>query len=135
MKTFLFRLWQWTWGLPQTLLGAVIYLICRDCPHERYRGTIVTYWKKKSSLGVGMFLFLGSKDLQVRVHEYGHAVQSMLLGPLFLPIMGLPSVLWCNLPVCRRLRREKGISYCTFYPEKNANYLGRIATKERCELK
>lgn len=135
MKTLLFRLWQWTWGLPQTLLGAVIYLICRDCPHDRYRGTIVTYWKNKGSLGVGMFLFLGSKDPQVRVHEYGHAVQSMILGPLFLPVMGLPSILWCNLPPCRRLRKEKGVSYYSFYPEKSANHLGRLATKEPCNLK
>ena len=135
MKTLLFRLWQWTWGLPQTLLGAVIYLICRDCPHDRYRGTIVTYWKNKGSLGVGMFLFLGSNDPQVRVHEYGHAVQSMILGPLFLPVMGLPSILWCNLPPCRRLRKEKGVSYYSFYPEKSANHLGRLATKEPCNLK
>lgn len=135
MKTTFFRLWQWTWGLPQTLLGAVIYLICRDCSHDRYRGTVVTYWKNKGSMGVGMFLFLGSKDPQVRVHEYGHTVQSLILGPLFLPVMGLPSILWCNFPPCRRLRKEKGVSYYSFYPEKNANYLGRIVTGEHCELK
>lgn len=135
MKTFLFRLWQWTWGLPQTLIGAVVYLICRKCLHDRYRGTVVTYWNQRGSLGVGMFLFLGCDDPQVRVHEYGHAVQSMILGPLFLPVMGLPSLLWCNLPACRRLRKEKGVSYYAFYPEKNANFFGRLVTKERCELK
>ena len=135
MKTFLFRLWQWTWGFPQTLIGAVIYLMRRKCPHDRYRGTVVTYWNQRGSLGVGMFLFLGCDDPQVRVHEYGHAVQSMILGPLFLPVMGLPSLLWCNLPACRRLRKEKGVSYYAFYPEKNANFCGRLVTKERCELK
>ena len=118
MKTFLFRLWQWTWGFPQTLIGAVVYLICRKCPHDRYRGTVVTYWNQRGSLGVGMFLFLGCDDPQVRVHEYG-----------------LPSLLWCNLPACRRLRKEKGVSYYAFYPEKNANFCGRLVTKERCELK
>jgi hypothetical protein len=59
----------------------------------------------------------------------------MILGPLFLPVMGLPSLLWCNLPACRRLRKEKGVSYYAFYPEKNANFFGRLVTKERCELK
>lgn len=135
MKTLLFRLWQWTWGLPQTLLGAVIYLICRHCPHDRYRGTVVTYWENKGSLGVGMFLFLGCNDPQVRVHEYGHSIQSMLLGPLFLPVIGIPSFVWCNLPACRRLRKEKGISYYSFYPEKNANFFGRLVTRELCALK
>ena len=135
MKTALFWLWQWTWGLPQTLLGFVIFLFCRKCPHERYRGTVVTYWSQKGSLGVGMFLFLGCDDPEVRVHEYGHALQSMILGPLFLPVMGIPSFLWCNLPPCRRLRKEKGVSYYAFYPEKNANFFGRLVTKERCELR
>ena len=140
MKKFLFRAWQWTWGLPQTLLGAVIYLCCPGCAHSRYRGTVVTHWKQKGSLGVGMFLFLGacrSEEIQkqVLVHEYGHAVQSLLLGPLFLPVMGIPSFLWCNLPFFRRLRREKGVSYYAFYPESTANALGRLVTKERCDLK
>ena len=135
MKTFLFWLWQWTWGLPQTLIGVITYIICRKCPHDRYRGTVVTYWNQRGSMGVGMFLFLGCDDPQVRVHEYGHAVQSMILGPLFLPIMGIPSFLWCNLPPCRKLRKEKGISYYRFYPESTANALGAWVTGDRCELR
>lgn len=134
MKTFLFRLWQWTWGFPQTLLGAIIFLICRKCPHERFHGAIVTHWPKRGSLGVGMFLFLGTEDRQVLVHEYGHGVQSLFLGPLFLPIMGIPSFLWCNLPPCRKLRKEKGVSYYAFYPESTANRLGSWATKLPCHL-
>ena len=139
MKQFLFRLWQWTWGFPQSLLGAILCLIYKNCPHSRYHGTIVTHWPKQGSLGVGMFLFIGkgaegSRHGQVLVHEFGHAVQSAILGPLFLPVMGLPSLLWCNLPPCQRLRREKGISYYRFYPECNANYLGRLVTKEPCDL-
>ena len=135
MKVFLFRLWQWTWGLPQTLLGAVIYLICRKQPHYPYRGCVVTRWKQRGSLGVGMFLFMGTEDPQVRVHEFGHSVQSMILGPLFLLVMGIPSFLWANLPPCRKLRKEKGVSYYRFYPERNANWLGRLVTKEPCNLK
>lgn len=140
MKTLLFRLWQWIWGFPQTLLGAILFLIHRKCPHEQYHGAIVTHWDKGGSLGVGMFLFIGksrSEDLrhQVFVHEYGHAVQSLILGPLFLPVMGIPSFLWCNLPSCRKLRKEKGVSYYTFYPESTANSLGKLVTKESCSLK
>ena len=135
MKTFFFRLWQWTWGLPQTLLGVIVYLVNRKMPHETYRGCIVTRWKQRGSLGVGMFLFLSTEDPQVRVHEYGHSIQSMILGPLFLIIMGIPSFLWANLPPCRRLRKEKGVSYYRFYPESNANWLGRLVTKEHCDLK
>ena len=135
MKQLFFRLWQWTWGFPQSLVGLIVYLINRNKPHETYRGCIVTRWGNRGSLGVGMFLFLGCDDPQVRVHEFGHSVQSLILGPLFLPIMGIPSILWCNLPRCRKLRKEKGISYYRFYPESTASRLGAWATGEKCDLK
>jgi hypothetical protein len=138
MKTFLFRLWQWTWGFPQTLLGAMIWLLHRKNPQRVYHGCIVTRWNQSGSLGVGMFLFLSQHSYdsqpQVQVHEFGHAVQSAILGPLFLPVMGIPSFLWCNLPVCRKLRKEKGISYYAFYPESTANRLGSLVAKEVCLL-
>ncbi len=134
MKTLLFRLWQWTWGFPQSLVGLIVYLLNRDKPHETYRGCIVTHWNNRGSMGMGMFLFLGCDDPQVRVHEFGHSVQSVILGPLFLPIMGIPSFLWCNLPVCRKLRKEKKISYYRFYPESTANKLGAWAAGETCHL-
>jgi hypothetical protein len=91
------------------------------------------------SLGVGMFLFIGkcrSENIrkQVIVHEFGHSVQSLILGPLFLLIMGFPSFLWCNLPWCEKLRKEKGVSYYSFYPESTANALGKLVTKEPCDL-
>ena len=136
MRTLLFSLWQWTWGLPQTLIGAAVYLATIVCKRERYHGAVVTHWNRYDSLGMGMFLFLGKReDRQVLVHEYGHAVQSLILGPLFLPIMGFPSFLWAGLPCCRRLRKRKNISYYAFYPERNANRLGSWTVKEPCNLK
>lgn len=135
MKRALFWLWQWTWGFPQSFLGLIIYLLNLDKKHEIYRGCIVTHWDKGGSLGVGMFLFLGSKEPQVRVHEFGHSVQSLFLGPLFLPVMGIPSFLWCNIPYFRRMRKEKGVSYYRFYPEATANRLGSWASGEICQLR
>lgn len=130
MKRLLFWFWQWTWGFPQTLIGLIVMLLNYRRPREFYRGCIVTRWKNRGSMGMGMFLFLGCSDPQVRVHEFGHSVQSLILGPLFLPIMGIPSFLWCNLPVFQRLRKEKSISYYSFYPESTANRLGAWVTKE-----
>lgn len=135
MKHILFWLWQWTWGFPQTFVGFIVYLICRKCPHGTYRGCIATRWNNRGSMGMGMFLFLGSEDPQVRVHEFGHSVQSLMLGPLFLPVMGIPSLLWCNLPPCQQLRREKGFSYYSLYTESTANYLGSLVTGEACNLR
>ena len=136
MKTLLFRLWQWLWGFPQSLLGFILFCIHARQPHFTYHGCVVTYWNVPGSMGVGMFLFLNKGQYQrnprVLVHEFGHAVQSVILGPLFLIVIGIPSFLWCNLPPCRRLRKEKGISYCAFYPESTANSLGSLVTGEDC---
>ena len=134
MKKLLFGIWQWTWGFPQSFVGLIVFLVCRKCPHGMYRGCITTRWNNRGSMGMGMFLFLGTEDSQVRVHEFGHSVQSLILGPLFLPIMGIPSFLWCNIPYFRRMRKEKGVSYYSFYPESTANALGAWATGEKCEL-
>ena len=139
MKVFLFRLWQWTWGFPQTLIGFIFYCFHSKQPHFTYHGCVVTRWNVRGSLGVGMFLFVNSahydQEPGILVHEFGHAVQSAVLGPLFLPIMGIPSFLWCNLKPCQRLRKEKGVSYYRFYPESNANWLGKLVSKEKCDLK
>ena len=138
MKTFLFRLWQWTWGFPQTLLGAIIRFLNRKNPSRVYHGCIVTRWRNPYSLGVGMYLFLSErsydKQSQVQVHEFGHAVQSAILGPLFLPLIGIPSFLWCMLPVFQTLRKKKRISYYKLYTESTANRLGSLVSGEKCDL-
>ena len=135
MKTLLFRLWQWVWGFPQNLLGLILSLVLADAPRSQYRQCQVIRWSNGGSMSLGMYLFLGSDDPRTYIHEYGHSIQSAILGPLFLPIMGIPSFLWCNLPPCRKLRREKGISYYWFYPESTANYLGSLVTGQICDLK
>ena len=42
MKKFLFVLLQCTWGICQTVLGAIVFLRYRKCPHKRYRGCIAS---------------------------------------------------------------------------------------------
>ena len=61
------------------------------------------------------------------VHEYGHTIQSIILGPLYLLIIGIPSSIWAMT------FNNKGntISYYSFYTEKWANVLGEKVTKEK----
>lgn len=125
MRTFFYRLWQWTWGLPQTLAGGVLFLIYRRSPHLRCRGAVVTCWDRPSGLSLGMFLFVPvDHSRSFLSHEYGHTIQSLILGPLYLPLVGLPSVLWGFHPYFIRKRREKHIPYYSVYPEKWATRLG-----------
>ena len=142
-STILFpTLIQWTWGLPQNLLGFIIFLICFRKPHRRFRTSIVTYWDRPDSLSCGMFVFLTTQkpvgyteamDVKnkryILLHEYGHTVQSLILGPLFLIVVGIPSFIWAALPVFDRLRERKGLSYYWFYCEKWATNLGEKVTQ------
>ena len=63
------------------------------------------------------------------VHEYGHTVQSLILGPLYLFVIGIPSTLWGFLG--GRKRRDEQIPYGAFFTEKWANSLGEQITGEK----
>lgn len=66
---------------------------------------------------------------RVLVHEYGHTIQSVILGPLYLIVISIPSGLWCNLSQAAEYRRKNKVSYYAFYPEKWADHLGEKARK------
>ncbi len=139
---FLYVFLQWTWGLPQNIAGAILTLFFSQADRFRFRESVVTRWPKRGSMALGMFLFLGSGhsascgkgpdrsfENRILVHEYGHTIQSIILGPLYLPVVGLPSLMWATVPYFQRLRHTKKISYYSMYQEKWANQLGVRITK------
>lgn len=134
MKKLLFIIWQCIWGLPQTLLGAIVFLKHIRCPHRVYRGCIDTKWDSRGGMSLGLFIFTPKEEddrrSMVRVHEYGHCIQSLLLGPLYLLIVGIVSYTWANLPYFRRMRREKNIPYTSCFVESWASKWGEWVTKE-----
>lgn len=144
MKTALYWLIQCTWGLPQTLLGLVLYLLHRHDEHFLHHSALVTRWQGKSSMSVGPFVFVTAdpyfadklarqysrEELADRllVHEYGHTIQSLILGPMYLIVIGIGSTIWGWLPSLNRMRRIKQISYFRFFTESWANRWGEWVT-------
>lgn len=133
MKIRLYRICQCTYGILQTFMGFCLFLIhCRK-KHCFYRGAVVTEWTYGGSVSLGMFLFVSTKykencneesHRKLLAHEYGHSVQSLILGPLYLIVIGIPSFLWASVPVFREMRRKRNISYYSFYTESWANSWG-----------
>lgn len=124
----LFAVAQCVWALPQTLLGLVVALLCPGCPRSHYRGAVVTWWRGRSGLSLGLFLFLPRRsDPSLLAHEYGHSLQSLALGPLYLLVIGLPSLIWAGLPALERRRTRRGTSYYAFYTERWADRWGGVA--------
>jgi hypothetical protein len=144
MGKIIYRLLHCTWCLPQTLLGFMVFLCNRKAKHFCYHGAVVTQWDAKSSVSLGMFVFVTDEPYfydklkdeytmqelsdRLLVHEYGHTIQSLILGPLYLILMGIPSTLWGFLPSLNKKRKEERISYFAFFTESWANALGEMVT-------
>jgi len=144
----LYVVFQCIWGSPQTILGLAVFLLHSSRPHFFYHGSVVTIWKSKSSLSLGLFVFVSDDPFcyypscrerygeeafsrMLLVHEYGHTVQSLILGPAYLLAVGLPSMVWSFCPAFAKKRERKKISYFSVYPERWANRLGERTTGDR----
>jgi hypothetical protein len=80
------------------------YIILND---GHYRKMFVDSWKRN----------------YVR-HEYGHSVQSLRLGWLYLLVIGIPSLIWAAIYGVAIRKTHNG--YYRFYTEKWADKLGNI---------
>ena len=117
------NLLTWIWCFPQMLLGWIVKKVTKA---EKADG----YYKWNNPLGsvsLGIYIFLceghwGNKT--VLKHEQGHMKQSYILGWLYLFVIGLPSLVWCNC--FNWYRRKYNVSYYDFYTEKWADRLGGV---------
>lgn len=116
------------WQLPQHLL-AIIYMgylimMCRDLGVDsRYKQAVVIPCIMKGAITLGNYVFveLNSEYRETVKHELGHTIQSKILGPLYLIIIGIPSIIYCGLRrLLSSLRRK---DYYNFYTERWANSL------------
>lgn len=120
---------DWIWQLPQNIVG-IIYqyyvrgesiLLVKDF-NERYK---VYLKESKGAVSLGRYIFISRKYNNsefILDHELGHTKQSLILGPLYLIVIGLPSLLWALTH--KKLCPSK--NYYWFYTEKWANKLAGI---------
>lgn len=135
----LYRIILWTWCLPQTLLGLLVYIFVKlaDKSIEEldYKtGTrLIRTEKLSGGVSLGFFVFSfhyadvgknwpAAQDRMDR-HEWGHTLQGFLLGPLYLLIIGLPSITWAMFG---KYRRDMSVSYYSFYTERWADKWGGV---------
>ncbi len=119
---------KYFWQLPQLIAAFIYYwyLKSKDEILDTYtcQGAIV-FIKKKScgsvTLGNHIFLSPRATDTTVR-HEWGHTRQSLILGPLYLIVIGIPSIIWAETH--RIIAPNK--PYDWFYTEAWANKLGDV---------
>lgn len=127
---FMFLLVQWTWGMPVNLIGALVFLIAsRKNRWEKFNNAYICYIPGfRGGLSLGLFIFMDDNDREAwtrntRIHEYGHTIQCLLLGPLYWIVVALPSAVWCNF--FAGYRKKHDVSYYKLYCESWANKWGQ----------
>ncbi len=89
---------KYMWQLPQNLLGLLVIFLTQAEYQDWTDDKKNNYWlTNKYSFGVslGNYIIFGRLlvfNTDIR-HEQGHQKQSLYLGWLYLPLIGLPSVL------------------------------------------
>lgn len=134
------------WQLPQNVVGLLVllYAFARPalCPRKTQtvppilsfeRGRLFVQGRIGVSLGQFVFWFgmrktegLGVSTVN-KEHEYGHSLQSAMLGPAYLLIVGLPSAL--RALYSRRCYRRHGRGWERYFhgfPEYWADRLGKV---------
>ena len=97
MNKKLFYILSWTWGLPMTLIGAIvtgIFMIFGKKP-KRWGPCIYTeVGKDWGGLELGMFFLTDNTSYaSTKCHEVGHAIQNCYWGPFMLFVIGIPSAI------------------------------------------
>ena len=129
------------WELPQNVLGITYLLV------KKARGSVIEkMWERNrlfikvrhGAVSLGLFVFWSDSgngvfvlDERNRLHEYGHTIQSRILGPLYLPVVGIPSV--SRVMYAHRYYRKHGREWTGYYrgfPENWADKLGNVISGE-----
>lgn len=125
------------WELPQNALGAVVFAVhlVRGSAEmvTRERGCVFVE-VPLGAVSLGRFVFYSTQDTpyvpvgpENKDHEYGHTVQSRRLGPLYLPVVGVPSALRVLYAIgYRRLHGRRWGGYYDGFPERQADELGGV---------
>lgn len=99
--TIIYWVLQFTWGSILTIIGAfalVVTLVMGGKVHRNGCSIIVETRGNWGGLNLGAFSFCGEYSKvfptvfdEVRTHEFGHSLQNMILGPLQILLVSIPS--------------------------------------------
>ena len=123
------RILRWIWELPQHLVGLMLTIICNVKHKETINGVKFYSGSFSGGISLGTYVIISDRSYKnntsnIVQHEYGHTKQSLYLGPLYLIIIGLPSIIWAGLYGTIIPKTTNG--YYHFYTERWADKLGNV---------
>jgi hypothetical protein len=95
----IFYILSFTWGLLWTLIGLIVFLFIRVFFYEKIKVRViagclaVTFLHKRfGGINLGIVYFVDKNDMiHTHLHELGHSLQNAYFGPLFIPLIAIPS--------------------------------------------
>jgi hypothetical protein len=98
------KVFKWVWQFPQHVLAVILVKAVKPAKVTYYNGSRVYYYDKSlyiSGVSLGSYILLPSSyyneaGVVTVKHEYGHSLQSLMLGPLYLLVIGVSSAVFCN---------------------------------------
>lgn len=120
------------WQLPQNLVALVMMPFLGKLNKVRYDKCTFAFkgQKMRGGISLGNFIFLDSYLAKRNTsigHEYGHCWDSKVMGPLYLFIIGIPSILHAWL-------HKNCPCYYHFFTERWANKHARLEVDDECRL-
>lgn len=96
---------SWIWQFPQNICGYIYKMVSKENrlalinhPIANRLGAEVLLKGSRGGVTLGKYVFIHEDDRDLEdtiIHELGHVKQSKILGPLYLLVIGLPSILHC----------------------------------------
>lgn len=128
MKWYI-KLLRWIWEFPQCLLGFILTLCYNVEYKETFKEIPIYAGKFPGGISLGLYILMSEYNQKynrnfTKEHEWGHTRQSIRLGWLYLPTVGLCSVCWVGLRKINSKLRDK--SYYSVWPENQADKFGGI---------
>lgn len=122
------------WQLPQMLVALIMipFLGKLELVASRHFNFCFKGEKMKGGISLGMLCFVSeslSHDKESVAHELdGHTMDSKILGPFYLLLIGIPSILWAWL------YDPTKHCYYDFYTERWANKHAKLIVTDDCDL-
>ena len=114
VKTAAYWVWSLTWGGLMTWLGSFIALALLITGHKPKRFGPNIYFEAGMGWGgmeYGAFFFTAKDALtSTRLHEAGHGIQNLVLGPLMPFLVCIPSALRYWMRNCKTLAGKRAFS-------------------------
>jgi hypothetical protein len=118
------KILKYIWQLPQNLLGLALYKYYKGyeiCTKETCGECIKCKLSSNMRSGITLGNYIIVNNIKHLRHELGHTRQSKILGPLYLLVIGLPSLIHAGLhsKVCKDKNYYHFYTEHLLFPEEN----------------